>query len=149
MSNSRHLTERFWLPWKFIRAISLNLQGKVTKQAITVDQAHKQEPDTACLSVTQKSKRSTSQVKKLICSLKRSAAREVHANNKWSCHAALAIGNITSESGLFILLKTSTLMLKLSNTAQTILNVGGLGISYVQDLGMNTNGDNKWKIYLV
>lgn len=29
--------------WKFIRAISLNLQEKVTKQAITFDQAHKQQ----------------------------------------------------------------------------------------------------------
>lgn len=44
MSKSHHLTDWFGLPWKFIRAISLNLQGKVTKQAITFDRAHKQQP---------------------------------------------------------------------------------------------------------
>lgn len=51
MSKSHHLTEWLWIPWKFIRAISLNLQGKVTKQAITFDQAHKQQPVNAALLV--------------------------------------------------------------------------------------------------
>lgn len=44
MSKSHYLTEWFWLLWKFISAISLNLQWKVTKQAITFDRAHKQQP---------------------------------------------------------------------------------------------------------
>lgn len=51
MSKSLHLTDLFWLPWKCIRAISLNLQGKVTKQAITFDQTHKQQPVNAVLLV--------------------------------------------------------------------------------------------------
>lgn len=51
MSKSHHLTEQSWLLCKFIRAISLNLLEKVTKQAITFDQAHKQQPVNAALLV--------------------------------------------------------------------------------------------------
>lgn len=44
MSKSHRLTECFWFTWQFIRAIILNLQGKVTKLAVTFDHAHKQQP---------------------------------------------------------------------------------------------------------
>lgn len=44
MSKCHRLTECLWFTWKFIRAIILNLQGKVTKLAITFDHGHKQRP---------------------------------------------------------------------------------------------------------
>lgn len=92
MSKSHHLTEQFWIPRKFIGAISLNLQGKVTKQAITFDRYHKQQPVNAAAhqSVTQKFKGLTSQVKKHICFLNGSEARQDPANSESRCDSTLA-----------------------------------------------------------
>lgn len=107
MSKSHHLTEQFQLPWKFIGAISLNLQGKVTKQAITSDQAHKQSMlhcSSICYSKIQRVD-TAGQTTHLFLGSK---SRQDPANSEWSCDSDLAGVNSTGTLSL----NTSDLLYK-------------------------------------